>query len=210
MALLPDWMIRDLCVETETTRHTKSRLDLIGFDKPMISPFSETVSGDGKVGWGLTSAGYDLRLGPEIWVSKNTYGEVVSPKKMKEPGYTEKVYDKLTLSEGQPLILPPHSYVLGRTYEYLHIPPILKGRVVGKSTLARAAILINCTPLEPAWEGYLVVEIGNVSSSTVELIIMEGIAQLEFEIICALPEVDYKTKGGKYNKQMGVTPAIVN
>lgn len=93
--------------------------------------------------------------------------------------------------------------------EYLRIPSHLKGRCVGKSTLARAGILINTTPLEPGWEGYLTIEIGNVSPCPAKLYVGEGIAQLEFEVLSSLPEMDYASKGGIYQGQDSVTPPRV-
>lgn len=85
--------------------------------------------------------------------------------------------------------------------EYLRIPRHLKGRCVGKSTYARAMIVINTTPLEPGWEGYLTIEIGNVGPCPAVVYAWEGIAQLEFETLTSPPEVDYAQKGGKYNMQ---------
>lgn len=179
----------------------------------MIEPFSEAVSGNGVISYGLSHAGYDLRLGPEILVFKNSYGEVVDPKRFGEDRYRVWVFDELDYSKthtefaGLAVTIPPHGYILGRSHEYLRIPRHLKGRCVGKSTYARSGILINTTPLEPGWEGHLTIEIGNITPCPAKVYVMEGIAQLEFEVLTAPPEKDYG--GKKYQGQMGVTPARV-
>lgn len=184
----------------------------------MIEPFSEAVSGGGVISYGLSHAGYDLRLGPEILVFKNSYGEVVDPKKFGDDEYRRRVFDEVNLLNklsslsaqcltNYSVTVPPHGYILGRSYEYLRIPRHLKGRCVGKSTYARSGILINTTPLEPGWEGHLTIEIGNITPCPAKVYVMEGIAQLEFELLTALPETDYG--GKKYQGQTGVTPARV-
>lgn len=173
----------------------------------MIEPFSEGVQGNGIISYGLTSAGYDLRLGNEILVYKNSYGQTIDPKRFKDPDYSEKMYERIHSSGA--FIIPANGYILGSSLEYLRIPRNIKGRCVGKSTYARSAILINTTPLEPGWEGYLTIEIGNISSCTAVVYIGEGIAQLEFEELASWVEKDYAQKDGKYQNQTEVTPPRV-
>jgi dCTP deaminase len=171
---------------------------------PMIEPYSEGVQGGGVIGFGLTHAGYDMRLGPTLLVFKNTWNEVINPKKFRDESYRRRVFDEVQAAEGGAFCIPPHSYALGNSLEYLRIPNWLKGRVVGKSTPARCGIIINCTPLEPGWEGHLTIEISNTSPCPVLVFSGEGIAQLEFEQLSDAPEQDYSQKGeagGKYNFQ---------
>lgn len=179
-------------------------------DGRMIEPFSEPVSGNGVISYGLTSAGYDLRLADEFVVFKNVYDEAINPKWFNDSEYVAKVTEKVIAS---PFFrLPPHSYVLGRSLEYLRVPRWLKGRCTGKSTYARSQILINTTPLEPGWEGHLCIEIGNVGPSPAIVHVGEGIAQLEFELLTDISEQTYDRKhgvGGKYQGQTGVTLARV-
>lgn len=184
---------------------------------PMIDPFSEAVSGDGVISFGLTSAGYDLRLGGEVFIFKSSYGETVDPASFKDEEYRKRVFDKVNIPapttptprKQRTIIIPAHSYILGHSYEYLRIPRDLKARCVGKSTLARCGVLINTTPLEPGWEGHLTIEIANISPCPVRVYAYEGIAQLEFETLAGEVETDYGDKGGKYQGQQGVTPARV-
>ncbi len=193
--ILTDKSIRALCVDVP---------------EPMIDPFSETVSGNGIISWGLSSAGYDLRLASEILLFKNSYGEILDPKWFGNPDYDKRVFEVLDV-EDDSVVIPPGSYVLARSVERLHIPRHLKGRVVGKSTYARIGVLINTTPLEPGWKGTLTIEIGNVTPCPVRIHVGEGIAQLELEELNGLPEADYGQKpgGGKYDNQLNVTPARV-
>lgn len=185
--LLPDWHIRNLV-------HT------VG----LIEPFSECVQ-DGVISFGCSHAGYDLRLGYKVKIFKNTYCETISPRRFKQDydgSYDKRLFDTLdNLTQGQAIEIPPHSYILAYSLEYLRIPDYLKGRCVGKSTLARCGLIINTTPLEPAWQGHLTIEIANVSPCPVEIYAGEGIAQLEFEMLSSRPQVNYADKQGKYMAQ---------
>ena len=218
--LLNDKAIRDLCVDSLAhLRFQNAVVNSVPFVS-MIEPFSEAVSGNGVISYGLSHAGYDLRLGPEILLFKNSYNEVIDPKKFNSSEYRNRVFDEINLPDtvmghriellqNYAVTIPPHGYILGRSYEYLRIPRHLKGRCVGKSTLARSGIIINTTPLEPGWEGHLTIEIGNITPCPAKVYVMEGIAQLEFELLTDPPEKDYAAKGGKYQNQVGVVPARV-
>lgn len=183
----------------------------------MIEPFSESTSGNGVISWGVTSAGYDIRLGPEVWLFRSSYNEVLDPRRFSEPGYKEKIFEKIEIPQEQaqswPIILPPHSYVLGHSYEYFRIPVNIKARCVGRSTYCRCGVLVNLSPAEPGWEGHLTLEIGNITPCPAIIRVMEGIAQMEFETLSSVPELHYANKnaghGGKYQGQRGVTPAAV-
>lgn len=197
MSLLNDRSIRDLSL-----RHTP----------PMISPFSEGVQGGSVISYGLSHAGYDLRLGGELLIFKASYGELIDPKRFSNEEYRKRIFDTVPASQG-PLhisewgyfIIPPHSYALGVSLEHLHIPDYIKGRCVGKSTLARCGILINTTPLEPGWYGHLTIEISNITPCPALVYAGEGIAQLEFEMLNSPPEKHYGDKSGKYQNQ-GANP----
>jgi dCTP deaminase len=195
--LLVDYQIRNLCV------------GLSDGQVPMIEPYSPPVSGSGIISYGETSAGYDLRLAPEVLIFKNSYGEAIDPKRFKDDEYRNRMFDKIYGGLNQAVIIPAHSYILGMSYEYIRMPRNLKARCVGKSTLARCGILVNTTPLEPEWHGYLTIEISNSSPCPAKIYCMEGIAQVEFEVLSSLPEQSYQTKGGKYQGQLQVTPAMV-
>ncbi len=203
MAILSDHDIRDLCLPLKV----ESGKTVPEFR--MIDPFSEAVSGGGVISYGLSHAGYDLRLGDELMVFKNTWNEIIDPKRFRDEEYRKRVFDIVKPTgkgESRPLdsfVIPPHSYALGSSLEYLRIPNHIKGRCVGKSTLARCGILINTTPLEPGWHGHLTIEISNITPCPALIYAGEGIAQLEFETLSSLPETNYE--GKKYQGQ-GASP----
>ena len=195
--LLVDHQIRHLCLRTGAN------------PEPMIEPFAEATSGGGIISYGLTHAGYDLRLGLTVYCMKSTFGEVLDPKRFKDPAYAASVMDRREYQPGDRVIIPANGYLLGHSLEYLRIPRHLKGRCTGKSSLARCAVSINTTPVEPAWKGHLTIEIANDGPLPVAVYAGEGIAQLEFELLAAHCETDYAEKGGQYQGQTGVTMARV-
>jgi dCTP deaminase len=196
--LLSDVDIRKLCT-----------VPLHYYDgRPLIDPFHESVS-LGVVSYGLSHAGYDLRLDNRIWVFRNTRGEAVDPKLFRDASYRDRMFDCYQVELGQPVIVPGHSYALVQSLETIAVPPRLKGRCVGKSTYARCGLIVNTTPLEPCWWGKLTIELSNANPCPVRLYTGEGIAQLEFEELSSEPFVTYASKGGKYQGQDDVTPARV-
>jgi dCTP deaminase len=206
--LLNDENIRKLCVFDEE----------IGGQRRFLVPFADAFQGREVISYGLSHAGYDFRLGNELWVFKNSYGTMINPKLFKHEGYRKKLFDIVYPGAFIPIdadlnmehvanayIIPAHSYALGVTLEHIDVPTNLKGRCVGKSTLARCGILINTTPLEPGWRGYLTLEISNITPCPAVIFAGEGIAQLEVEHLIAPPKVDYDAKDGKYQDQ-GAAP----
>lgn len=181
----------------------KSIRELCGGSVPLLSPFSEGVQGGGVISYGLSHAGYDLRLGYTVLIFKNSFSELVDPKEVKK--HPERIFDKVEgLNDGERVWIPPQGYILGYSLEYIRVPGHLKGTCVGKSTLARCGIHVNTTPLEPGWEGYLTLEIANHTPCPVCVYAAEGIAQLEFHTLTGAPERDYSQKGeggGKYQRQ---------
>lgn len=189
--ILCDRDIRELCEGSEQ----------------MIQPFSEPVSGEGVISFGLSSCGYDLRLAPEFKMFKNTRGRLIDPKLFHDLEYADSVLD--TFEQHSVLTLPAGGYVLARSVEFIRMPCYLSAVCLGKSTYARSGILVNCTPLEPGWQGHLTLEIGNVTPCPAVLYVGEGIAQLQFHRLYGTPEHDYGDKRGQYQDQRGVTVARV-
>ena len=104
-------------------------------------------------------------------------------------------------SSGRDCDIPGNTYVLGRTVEYLRIPRDVLTLCVGKSTYARAGILVNVTPFEPEWEGFVTVSIANTTPSPVRIFANEGLCQVLFfqsDESCA---ISYKDRKGKYQAQ---------
>src|ERR1700676_1044327 len=137
--LLSDWKIRKLANGDGTLLNPLGPPDTHKIPK-MIEPFSEGMSGNGIISYGLSHAGYDLRLDTEIWEFNPKCGEVIDPKRFSDPEYQEKVFIKHHIEAGQSFTISPGGYILGSSYEYLRIPRNIKGRAVGKSTYARSLL----------------------------------------------------------------------
>lgn len=165
--------------------------------KKMIAPFVEGLVAKGKVSYGLSSYGYDIRVADEYKVFTDVHNCVVDPKEFK---------DKSFVNMKAPFcIVPAHSFALARSVEYFRIPRSVIGLCIGKSTYARCGIVVNITPLEPEWEGHLTLEISNTTPLPAKIYSNEGIAQLIFLAADRECETSYKDRKGKYQSQRGVT-----
>ena len=155
------------------------------------------------VSYGLSSFGYDIRIGTEFKVFSNAYGTVVDPK-----NFDDKAMVSVKVVEHEAVIIPPNSFALGLSMEYFRIPRDIVTVCVGKSTYARCGIIVNVTPFEPEWEGYAVLEISNTTQLPAKVYAGEGIAQVLF--FRGKPcEVSYADKKGKYQNQQGIVTAKV-
>jgi dCTP deaminase len=160
----------------------------------MIDPFVET-SGNG-VSYGLSSYGYDVRVANEFKVFTNVHNSVIDPKNFDPQSFIDKI--------GDTCVIPPNSFALARTVEYLKIPRNVLVVCIGKSTYARCGIIINVTPLEPEWEGQVTIEISNTTPLPAIIHANEGIAQLLFFESDEECLMSYKDKKGKYQYQQGI------
>lgn len=180
-----------------------------GMTKPMIDPFSpaqiKEIDNHKIVSCGLSSYGYDFRIGQDIKVFTNTNAGVIDPKQFNSRSL---VQARLHSDNGEYVIIPPNSFALGASVEFFRIPVNVLALVLGKSTYARCGIITNFTPLEPGWEGHITIEISNTTPLPARIYINEGIAQaLFFE---GEPcDVNYADRDGKYQGQIGVTLARV-
>jgi dCTP deaminase len=162
----------------------------------MIEPFSADQVAEGTISYGLSSYGYDLRLAGEFKIFAPPPMQVINPKAIPPEYYRD--------CRARTCDIPPYGYVLGRTLEYLRIPRDILTLCVGKSTYARAGILINVTPFEPEWEGYATVSIANTTPSPVRVYAEEGLCQLIFfqsDETCA---ISYKDRKGIYQAQQKI------
>lgn len=163
------------------------------------------------ISYGVSSYGYDVRLtnDPEqIGIFTNVFTTEINPKQIRHDNFAR---PEIRVDEegGQYVLIPPHSYLQAPTVEYFRIPRDVLVTVMGKSTLARAGLLCNVTPMEPEWEGNLVVEIANLTDSPVRCYLLEGCAQLVFHQSDEHCFISYQDKGGKYQGQTGLTHAKV-
>ena len=176
MGVLADWQIKELV---------------------KIEPFADAQARPGVISFGVSSYGYDLRLGRKFKVFTNARCAIVDPKNFDPASFVD--------IEGDTCLIPPNSFALAETVEYLEIPRDVIAVCVGKSTYARCGIIVNVTPLEPEWEGHVTLEFSNTTPLPARIYANEGVAQvlfLESDEVC---ETSYRDRGGKYQGQKGVT-----
>ena len=166
-------------------------------ERGMIEPFEGRQVRQGVISYGVSSYGYDMRVAREFRIFTNVLSSIIDPKQFDPKSFVE--------FEGDVCIVPPNSFALARSVEYFRIPRNVLTVTVGKSTYARCGIITNVTPFEPEWEGFVTLEISNTTPLPAKIYANEGIAQVLFFRGEEEPEVSYKDKGGKYQKQTGVT-----
>lgn len=166
----------------------------------LLEPFVATSVRSGVISYGLGPYGYDLRL-------DKTYRRPFPEGKMLDPHQvTDSDFE--TLSEER-IVIPPGHFILGRSLEYFRMPRKILGLVFGKSTYARCGVLVNVTPLEPEWTGYLTISIANCGAGPAALYPGQGIAQVIFIESSDLPVMSYRDLDGKYNGQEEITVAKI-
>lgn len=180
--------------------------------KPMIAPFIPNqireAGGNRIISMGTTSYGYDVSLSEEFQIFTNVNGAFIDPKRPNPK--TLVVAEVRTDEHGDRFVwLPPNSYLLGRTIEYFNIPRNIVAVCVGKSTYARAGVQVNVTPIEPGFQGHVVIEISNGTSLPVKIYANEGISQFMFHQGTEDCETSYADRGGKYQGQRGIVHATV-
>ena len=169
----------------------------LALEEGMISPFEDKQIRDGKISYGLSSFGYDARVSEEFKIFTNVNSEIVDPKDFKSTNFVTK--------NGPVCVIPPNSFALARTVERFKIPKNILVICLGKSTYARCGIIVNVTPLEPGWEGYVTLEFSNTTPLPAKIYANEGVAQFIFLKGNETPEVTYADRDGKYMGQTGVT-----
>jgi len=179
MALKSDRWIRKMSLEHE-----------------MINPFSEKQVAQTVISYGLSSYGYDLRVADEFKIFTNVNCTVVDPKSFDERSFVTVRSDCA--------IVPPNSFALARSVEYFKIPRDVLTICVGKSTYARCGIIVNVTPFEPEWEGFVTLEISNTTPLPAKIYANEGLCQIIFLQSDEVCETSYKDRKGKYQAQQGI------
>ncbi len=180
MGLKPDHWIRKMALE-----------------HGMIEPFAEKQVREGVISYGVSSYGYDMRVSNQFKIFTNVRSAIVDPKNFSPDSFVD--------FEGDVCIIPPNSFALARTVEYFRIPRSTLTICLGKSTYARCGLVVNVTPFEPEWEGFVTLEISNTTPLPAKIYANEGIAQVLFFEADEDCEVSYADKKGKYQGQTGVT-----
>jgi len=162
----------------------------------MINPFSEKQVREGVISYGLSSYGYDLRVADEFKIFTNVNCTVVDPKEFDERSFVTVRSDVC--------IVPPNSFALARSVEYFKIPRDVLTICVGKSTYARCGIIVNVTPFEPEWEGFVTLEISTTTPLPAKIYANEGLCQIIFFQSDEVCETSYADRKGKYQAQKGI------
>jgi dCTP deaminase len=167
----------------------------------MIEPFEVEQIRNGKISYGTSSYGYDVRLSDEFMIMKKV-AKTLDPKHLQDNLFRFIKVEKY-------IEIPPNTVVLGKTVEYFRIPRDIITIAFGKSTYARCGIFVNITPFEPEWEGYVTLSIANTTSMPVKIYTNEGIAQILFLSVSEPCEVSYADRKGKYQTQKTITSAKI-
>jgi dCTP deaminase len=165
-------------------------------EQRMIEPFVDNQVRNGVISYGVSSYGYDIRVADEFKIFTNVYSAVVDPKHFDPKSMVD--------FKGDVCVIPPNSFALARTVEYFRIPRNVLTICLGKSTYARCGIIVNVTPFEPEWEGYVTLEISNTTPLPAKIYANEGIAQVLFFVADQECEISYADKKGKYQKQEAI------
>lgn len=179
MGLKPDHWLRKMALEHK-----------------MIEPFTDNQVRNGVISFGVSSYGYDVRVADEFKIFTNVFSAIVDPKQFD----TKSMIDFI----GDVCVIPPNSFALARTVEYFRIPRNVLVVCLGKSTYARCGIIVNVTPLEPEWEGFVTLEISNTTPLPARIYANEGLAQMLFFEADEPCDISYAEKKGKYQKQQSI------
>ena len=145
------------------------------------------------ISYGLSSYGYDMRIAPHFKIFTNARNAIVDPKNFDEAAFVT--------HDGDHCIIPPNSFILGHSVEKFSIPRDILAICVTKSSIARCGLIVNVTPLEPGWCGYVTLEISNTTPLPAKVYANEGVAQLLFLQGDGACEISYADRQGKYQNQ---------
>lgn len=174
-----------------------------------IEPFAEAKKRPGYVSFGVSSYGYDIRVGSRFKIftpTPRTGGiTIVDPKNFSPDLFVEVDCAGRGDETGEFVVIPPNSFALCETVEWIEVPRDVLVICVGKSTYARCGLIVNVTPLEPEWRGKVTLEISNTTPLPAKVYANEGIAQLIFLKADRVCQTSYADKAGKYQDQKGLT-----
>jgi dCTP deaminase len=163
---------------------------------PLLEAPIDSVTGqleEKVISYGTSSYGYDVRCADDFKIFTNINSTVVDPKNFDDKTFVD--------FKGPVCIIPPNSFALARTVERFKIPRDVLTVCLGKSTYARCGIIVNVTPFEPEWEGYVTLEFSNTTPLPAKIYANEGVAQILFFKADEVCETSYADRGGKYQGQ---------
>jgi dCTP deaminase len=149
-------------------------------------------------------ASVDLRLGDSFRVFHNHRVTAID---LREP--PTNLTEAAVVADGDPFVIHPGEFVLGRTLESVAIPDDIVARIEGKSSLGRLGLIVHATAgfVDPGFTGTLTLEITNLTRVPIKLYAGLPIAQLSFMALDAPAEHPYGSEalGSHYQGQVAAT-----
>lgn len=109
--------------------------------------------------------------------------------------------------DGDEIIIPPHSFLLATTEEYIELPDNLTAFVEGRSSVGRIGLFIqNAGWVDPGFKGQITLELYNANSLPIRLNAGRRICQLVF---CQMDQAALNPYRGKYQGQRKATGSRV-
>ncbi len=122
-------------------------------------------------------ASIDLRLGDSFRVFHNHRATAID---LRDP--PANLTEEVVVPAGEPFVIHPGEFCLGRTLEWVKIPDDIVARIEGKSSLGRLGLIVHATAgfCDPGFEGTLTLELNNLTRVPIRLYPDLPIAQLSF------------------------------
>jgi len=168
---------------------------LVGEGRIRIDPWDEGL---------VQPASVDLRLGDSFRVFHNFRTSAID---LRDP--PTNLTEQVTVQDGEPFIIHPGEFCLGRTLEYVELPDDIVARIEGKSSLGRLGLIVHATAgfCDPGWRGTLTLELNNLTRVPIKLYPGLPIAQLSFMTLDApaLRPYGHAELGSHYQGQIEAT-----
>jgi dCTP deaminase len=152
----------------------------------------------------IQPASIDLRLGDSFRVFHNHRASAID---LREP--PTNLTEQVNVDEGDPFVIHPGEFCLGRTLEYVELPDDIVARIEGKSSLGRLGLIVHATAgfCDPGWKGTLTLELNNLTRVPIKLYPGLPIAQLSFMTLDAPAQRPYghEDLGSHYQGQVDAT-----
>ena len=147
----------------------------------------------------IQPASIDLRLGRHYLTVEDQYMEAGCITLTDEIKYRE--------LEGDTIIIPPNSFLLATTMEYMEIPDNMTAFVEGRSSVGRMGLFIqNAGWVDPGFKGEITLELFNANSLPIKLEAGRRICQL---VLCSMDKPALHPYNGKYQGQRQSTGSRV-
>jgi dCTP deaminase len=149
-------------------------------------------------------ASVDLRLGDSFRVFHNHRASAID---LRSP--PENLTEEVVVPGGEPFVIHPGEFCLGRTLEWVELPDDIVARIEGKSSLGRLGLIVHATAgfCDPGWKGTLTLELNNLTRVPIKLYPGLPIAQLSFMTLdrAALKPYGSPGLGSHYQGQRAAT-----